>query len=294
MAGLEELRVGVELADRLVQAGRGDLDADARCLDRVRRLFVQPLDRLVVRAWPVVSDQVGVRERVEQPAPGGVPQPDEITPPGLIRAELLDEPRLLIDGKTVDEVDRAEQVVPRIGRDDVAEVGLRAREIIDLEAKLDWQAALLRLHHGPHVLVEIVDAALEHVLLFPKGSGLLEVVDVLGETDLIDATLSGGLDELLRCFHRVIDPLVGIAKVHVVVDDHRNEATSSRSAWLVTFKSRRSPGTVVTRPPRASTRAEQSVASARSPASASRKTGARNACGVCAAKSSSRGSVSTI
>src|SRR2546425_9428067 len=125
MAGLEELRVGVELAHRLVQTGRGDLNADAGRLDRVSRLLVQPLDRLVVRTWPVVSDQVRMRERVEQPAPGGVPQPDEIAPPRLIRAEFLDEARLLIDGKAVDEVDRAEQVVPRIRRDDVAEDSLR-------------------------------------------------------------------------------------------------------------------------------------------------------------------------
>jgi len=79
---------------------------------------------------------------------------------------------------------------------------------------------------------------------------------------------------------RMIDPLFRIAQVHVVVDNHSSEATSSRSAASVTLTSLESPSTVVTRPPLASTSEAQSVAPASSPATASRRTGARNACGV--------------
>ena len=47
---------------------------------------------------------------------------------------------------------------------------------------------------------------------------------------------------------------------------HSHDATSSRSALVVTLSSFGSPSTTFTRPPRASTSAEQSVAPARSPA----------------------------
>ena len=62
---------------------------------------------------------------------------------------------------------------------------------------------------------------------------------------------------------------------------------------VVTFSSRGSPGTTVTRPPRASTSDAQSLAAETSPSSADRSTSAANACGVWTARSSSRGSVST-
>src|SRR5437868_11171300 len=117
---------------------------------------------------------------------------------------------------------------------------------------------------------------------------------MLGEADLVDAARDGHFDEFLHRLDRVVDPLLGVAQVHVVVDDQSNEATSSRSAASVTLTSLGSPGTVVTRPPRASTREAQSVAPARSPAIASRRTGARNAWGVWTATSSWRGNVSTI
>src|SRR6266513_1669223 len=277
-----------------MEAGGGDLDADTRGFDRVGRLLVQPLDRLRVRPRPVVLDEVGMRERVEQSAPRRVPQPDEVAPPGFVRAELLDQPWLRVDREAVDEVDRAEQIVPRIGREDVRGLTLAAGEVVDLEPELDREPSLLRIDDRAHIAVEVVDAALEHVRLVPEPAGLHEVVDMLGEADLVDPALGGRLDEYLHRFERMLDPLLGIAKVHVVVDDQSNEATNSRSAASVTFTSLESPGTVVTRPPRASTSEAQSVAPASSPATASRSTGARNACGVWTATSSSRGSVSTI
>src|SRR6185437_5515152 len=68
-------------------------------------------------------------------------------------------------------------------------------------------------------------------------------------------------------------------------------STRARSAASVTFSSRGSPSTQVTRPPPASTSDAQSVASDTSPATARRSASARNACGVCTATRSSRRSV---
>src|SRR5690348_683759 len=219
-------------------------------------------------------------ERVEEPAPGRVSEPDEVAPPGFVRSQLLDEPRLLVDRKTVDVVHRAEQVVPGVRLEHVRGLALAAGDVVDLEPELDRKPLLFRRGDRAHIAVEVVRAALHHVLLVPEASGLLEVVDVLREADLVDAALCSHLDEPLDGRERVIDPLFGIAQVHVVVDDHSSEATSSRSAASVTLTSLESPGTVVTRPPVASTSEAQSVAPASSPATASRRTGARNACGV--------------
>ena len=196
-----------------------------------------------------------------------------------MRSELLDESGHLIDSETVDEVDGAEQIVPRIGRENLRRLALAAGNVIDLEPELDRQPPLLRLDDRTDVAVEVVDAALEHRLLVPEVPRLLEVVHVLGEADLVDAAIRGRLDVSLHRRDRVVDPLVWIAQVHVIVDDHRKDATSSRSERSVTFRSVRSPGTVATRP-RVSTSDAQSVAPARSPPRASRRADARNACGV--------------
>ncbi len=70
----------------------------------------------------------------------------------------------------------------------------------------------------------------------------------------------------------------------------RRASTHSRSAGVVTLSRRSSPVTTFTRPPAASTSEAQSELS---PAAAERSADATNACGVCTATSSSRGSVST-
>src|SRR2546430_4063530 len=89
------------------------------------------------------------------------------------------------------------------------------------------------------------------------------------ESDPVYAARDGHSDKFLHRLDRMVDPLLGVAQAHVVVDDQSNEATSSRSAASVTLTSLGPPCTVVTRPPRASTRQAQSVAPARSPALAS-------------------------
>src|SRR2546430_10009528 len=165
-----------------------------------------------------------MRERVEQSAPRRVPQPDEVAPPGFVRAELLDQAWLLVDREAVDEVDRAEQIVPRIGREDVRGLTLAAGEVVDLEPELDREPSLLRIDDRAHIAVEVVDAALEHVLLVPEPAGLHKVVDMLGEADLVDPALGGRLDEYLHRFERMVDPLLGIAKVRS--EEHTSELQS--------------------------------------------------------------------
>src|SRR5437764_1045352 len=208
---LEQRRIRVELADRLVQAGRGDFDAGARRFDRVGGLLVEPPGRLRVGPRPMVPDEVRMRERVEQPAPRRVSQPDEVAAPGFVRAELLDEPGLLVDRKTVDVVDRAEQIIPRIRREQVRSLALPPGNVVDLEAELDGQPALLCPGDRTYVAVEVPRAPIEHVLLIPEVTRLLEVVDVLGEADLVDAAYNCRLDESLHRLDRMVDPLLVIA-----------------------------------------------------------------------------------
>ena len=103
-------------------------------------------------------------------------------------------------------------------------------------------------------------------------SGLPEVVDVLGERRSRPPRRSARpLDEALdRRDARARRGFVAVrhrpAQVHVVVDDHASHAsssasTSARSSAVVTFSSRRSPSTIRTRPPAASTSPAQSLAS---------------------------------
>src|SRR5919204_4600310 len=299
LTSLEQLSIRIHLADRLPQPRRRDLDADAGRVDRVCGLLVQPLHLLRVGPCPMVLDQVGMRERVEQAAPRGVPQPDEVPPPGLVRWQLFLDPGERVDAKAVDEVDRAQQVIERVPAEQLRHLGLVSRHVVDLEPELHGQPALLRGDDGPHVRVEVVHATLHLGRFRPELPRLCEVVDVLGEADLVDPAVAGSVHEPLDRLDGVVDPFVAIAEMHVVVDDHSSGAGSShpsttcRSCSSVTFSKRGSPGTTLTRPPRASTSAEQSVAPESSPLSASRSTGARNACGVCTATSSSRSSVST-
>ena len=61
---------------------------------------------------------------------------------------------------------------------------------------------------------------------------------MLGEADLVDPSLGGRFDIALDGLDRVVDRLVRRAEMHVVVDDQSQDATSSRSAGVVTFSRR--------------------------------------------------------
>src|SRR5204862_321117 len=152
-----------------------------------------------------------------------------------------------------------------------------AGHVVDLEPELDRQAALPRLHDRVDVRLEVIDAALRLVGLRPERAQLREVVAVLRKADLVDSRRPRRVDERLDRPRVVRDLLAPVAQVHVVVDDHNRAATRSRSSASVTLSSRGSPSTLRTRPPAASTAAEQSVHS--EPASAFRNTSATNALG---------------
>jgi hypothetical protein len=151
--------------------------------------------------------------------------------------------------------------------------------VVNLEPELDGVAPALGLDDGLHVRFDVVHAALELVRDRPQLAGLLEVVDVLGEPDLVDAALGGSLDVALDGLDRVVDRLVRRPEVHVVVDDQSQLSTNARSLASVILTNWGSPATMRTRPPCASTSAAQSLASA-PVASARRRASATNACGV--------------
>jgi hypothetical protein len=76
---------------------------------------------------------------------------------------------------------------------------------------IGWPAPL-RLEHCADVRLDVVDAALEVVRHRPQVTCLLEVVDVLGEADLVDSALRRDSDEALDGLDRVVDRLVGRAR----------------------------------------------------------------------------------
>src|SRR4051794_31005914 len=106
----------VELADRLAQAGRGDLHRDAALGDRFDR-------GLVVVAWVALRqrssrapdlDQVGVGEDVEEPAAGALGEGLEVAAPDLVgvASPLVPYvPAPVVDRVVSEEVDRADDVV---------------------------------------------------------------------------------------------------------------------------------------------------------------------------------------
>src|SRR4051812_27972379 len=284
----EKVRMRVQLAHRLAHPGRRYLHRDARLRDRIDDL------RVVERVDAVAEDldQVGMRQRIEQAAARRAPKLVEVPPPRLLHADLADETRLAVDAEAVDPVHRAQQEVPRIRRQQCPRFVLASGHVIHFEAELDRQPALTRTDDGVDVRVKVVGTALGLVRHRPERSELGEVVAVLGEADLVDAGVPCSLDEGLDRPRVVRDLLAAVAQMHVVVDDHRSAATRSRSALSVTLSRRGSPSTTRTRPPAASTAAEQSVQS--EPVSAPRSTAATNACGVCTTRSSSRATVSTM
>src|SRR6266511_2357152 len=217
-----------------------------------------------------------MRERVEQPAPSDIDERLEVATPSFLDAERIEQAWLAVDTKALDVVHRAEQVIPRIGIEQLACLVLAARHVVDLQVRL-----------------EVVDATLGLIRHRPEGSCLPEVVDVLGEPDLVDAGLLRRLYERLDRPRVVRDLLAAVAQVHVVVDDHNRAATHSRSSASVIFRRRRSPSTTFTRPPRASTSEAQSLAPETSPRHASRRICATKAWGVCTTRKASRSSVST-
>src|SRR3954452_9552503 len=291
-ASAQQLHRRVELADRPTQPRGRHLDRDATFGDRVGdRCVVEPVD-------PVAEDldEVRVGEHVEDAAACGVRENREVALPRRLDTKGIDQPRLAVDRVPVDEVDGAEQEIPRVRVENRARVVSAPRLVIDLEPELHRQPLFLRGDDCTDVRTEILPAEVDLVRHMPQRACLLEVVRVLAEADLVDAGRARRRDERLQGAGPVCQLLRLVAKVHVVVDDHSNAATRTRSSGSVTLSSFGQPATIATRPPRASTAAEQSVHGTdpgRWPASARRSTSATKTCGVCTVRRTERSRVST-
>src|SRR5262249_13638971 len=115
---------------------------------------------------------------------------------------------------------------PGIRREQLREPLLLRPDVVDLERELHGQALPLRLEDRAAVLVEVEVAADGLVRKRPELARLAEVVDVLGEADLVDAALEIARDERLDRGDRVDELLALVPQVHVVVDDHGGRRSS--------------------------------------------------------------------
>ena len=200
-------------------------------------------------------------EHVHVPAPRELAEMADVVTPDLLGRPLRPHARLLVDDHVEHLVHRAEEQIPGIRREQCRELVLTRADVVDLEPELDRQPPTFRLEDGVAVRVEVVDAAFDVVGEEPDAACLPEVVDMLREADLVDASLARPLDERLDGVDGEIERLraghAGTAKVHVVVDDHaapsRRASTASRSARVVTLTSLASPSTTRTLPPARST-----------------------------------------
>jgi hypothetical protein len=82
-------------------------------------------------------------------------------------------------------VHRAEEEIPGVAGEELAEPHLPVAHVVDLEPELDRKALPLCVENRVAVRVEVVDAALCLVLERPELARLAEVVDVLGEAELV-------------------------------------------------------------------------------------------------------------
>src|SRR4029079_5260781 len=133
--------------------------------------------------------------------------------------------------------------------------------------------------HEAAVLVEIVDRVRAPELVIPHVQRLVEPVDVLGHSELLDPALGRLLavalgvrtrEEPLRRVLALVRP-----QVDVVVRQHRSDSARARSSGQVILKFDGGASTIRTSPPRASTSDASSVAPATSPSRAFRSTSAR-------------------
>ena len=107
------------------------------------------------------------------------------------------EPRLLVDGEAVDPVHRAEQEVPGVAVDRVREPLLARADVVDLEPQLDGQTTPLRVEMTASQYRPGRGRSARTGTGASRLGGLPEVVDVLGEADLVDAARGRGLDVAL-------------------------------------------------------------------------------------------------
>src|SRR5204863_92013 len=96
-------------------------------------------------------------------------------------------------------------------------------DVVHLEPELHRQTALFRGQDRVDVLLDVIDAALHVIRHRPERTRLPEVVDVLGEADLVDVAGARSLDERLYCRGFMRDFAAAVTEVHVVIDDHTRD-----------------------------------------------------------------------
>ena len=257
----QKFRVRIQLANRLVEPRGRHLHGNAGICNRSHHRPI--VERRRARAEDL--HEIGMRERIEEPAPRSRRERLEVQPPRFLDPQAVDQTRLSVHAPLPDVVQRPEQVVPGIGREELARLVFAARHVVHLEPELHGQSATARRHDRGNVRLDVVDAALRVVRHRPQRARLPEVVHVLRKPDLVDAGRTGSFDEWVDRRSLVCDPPIPVPKMHVVIDDHSSAAMRPRSPASVILISFGSPSTTLRRPPRASTNEEQSVATATSP-----------------------------
>jgi hypothetical protein len=157
----QQVWVRIQLAVALVEPCARDLEAHA--IKRTGDGWPVPGNLL-----PVHLHEVRMAERVEETALSRTRQQLVVTAPSLLGADAPDQARFRVDALVADEVDRADQVVPGVRRQDLPRLLLFARHVVDLEPKLDGQALPLGLGNRVDIGLERVVTALEVVLHRPQ------------------------------------------------------------------------------------------------------------------------------
>src|SRR5206468_6402279 len=121
----QEIGMRVQLPHGFPQTRGGYLDRHTRFGNRVRH-------RSVVELRTLAEDlqEVGMRERIEQAAARRRLEPLEISSPGLLDADRIEEPRLGIDPETVDVMHRPEEEIPRVRSEQLARLLLTTGHVV--------------------------------------------------------------------------------------------------------------------------------------------------------------------
>ena len=211
----------------LVAAGRGErLGGDrpkAFAPLRGRPLLAESLERLEASDWIdaivvvapegweepsiLVAEELGCG-KVTATVTGGATRAESVRL-GVAEADgdaaalvVHDAARPLLPAEVI------ERVLEALGSGwDGAVPGLPVADVVDLEPELDGQPLPLGVEDRLDVEVEVVDAALALVVVDPDLCGLAEVVDVLGEADLVHPPRRGRLEVGRKRGRRVVDLL---------------------------------------------------------------------------------------
>ena len=164
-----------------------------------------------------------MRQDVEHPAAGGLPERLEVALPHLVGvAAAPDVPVAAhVESRVAQEVDRPDHVVPLALGQQLGHAVLRARH----EVRLDAERELGLLAHELAVRVEVVARRLAPERVLPDAERLAEAVDVLGDTERLHSALRRHLQVALGVRRRegLLGRVLGLVltQVDVIVGEHR-------------------------------------------------------------------------